>query len=323
MGLLNAGDVRLGLGFRTFTSANLFGPEGESKNLGAYYLGENAQIVNTVNLFHLSAVYGLSERWSLAGGVPYMVADRYMPVFDANRSVVERYSNHTRAMGDFVLSLRGWLFNPSEAGRFNAQLGVGLKVPTGAANLQDVKRSYNAASNTVSTSYGTMHHSMQPGDSGWGLPVDLSLSYYATDALALYLEGSYLLNGKNTSGALTGSTNPLLREISVADQYGARAGVAYGISALPGLGVSLGLKLEGVPVKDLIGKSDGYRQPGYGTSIDPVVSYTWGKSLLMVNVPYYVYRRKMANTAELAEGKAPGISAFADYQVGVNFVHQL
>jgi len=57
--------------------------------------------------------------------------------------------------------------------------------------------------------------------------------------------------------------------ISIADSYLARLGVEYRPPAAHGMNFSLGARLEGVPVRDLVGTSEGFRRPGYIVSAEP------------------------------------------------------
>ena len=52
-------------------------------------------------------------------------------------------------------------------------------------------------------------------------------------------------------------------------QYLVEAGVAHAIRQVRGLTVTFGPRWEGVPAKDLIGGSLGFRRPGYAVSLAP------------------------------------------------------
>lgn len=65
--------------------------------------------------------------------------------------------------------------------------------------------------------------------------------------------------------------------MSVADQYLFRVGAAFPVPRVSGLTFGIGLRGEGVPATDLIGKSDGFRRPGYAISVEPGIIYSKGK----------------------------------------------
>ena len=50
---------------------------------------------------------------------------------------------------------------------------------------------------------------------------------------------------------------------SISDQYLLQAGIARPIHKIHGLSWSLGPRMEGVPARDLIGDSLGFRRPGF------------------------------------------------------------
>jgi len=87
--------------------------------------------------------------------------------------------------------------------------------------------------------------------------------------------------------------------------------------------VSLGGRVEGVPVRDLVGGSEGFRRPGYAVSIEPGVSVMfkgWSASLY---TPVAVYRNREPSVPDLEQAAAtgrfnPGDAAFADFLVMFN-----
>ena len=73
--------------------------------------------------------------------------------------------------------------------------------------------------------------------------------------------------------------------------------------------------MEGVPVHDLVGGSDGFRRPGYAVSIEPGVSLAIGSWSIMVNTPVAVYRNRQASVLEQAAGMESVAAGFADLVV--------
>ncbi len=57
----------------------------------------------------------------------------------------------------------------------------------------------------------------------------------------------------------------------------ARGGFSYTCNQIKGVSVAAGMRLEGIPVHDLIGGSGDFRRPGYVWSVEPTVIYNLKK----------------------------------------------
>jgi hypothetical protein len=99
---------------------------------------------------------------------------------------------------------------------------------------------------------------------------------------------------------------------SIPDQYLGRAGLAYVIWPSKGLSLSLGGRIDGIPVNDLIGSSDGFRRAGYAIYIDPGVNWVFGKNTLSLNIPVAVDRN-------LEPTKTSKVGSFADFIVVASY----
>src|SRR5262249_40281608 len=150
--------------------------------------------------------------------------------------------------------------------------------PTGRYDVTDT---VNMATGPVTRA---VDQSIQPGDGGFGMVADFQ-AYKAVKRVTLYAAGSYLSNPRNTNGVKTGRSRPLEAVMSVADQYAYRAGTVLPLPKLNTLVWSIGIRGEGVPSRDLIGDSDGFRRPGYILSVDPGFIYTKGKNRWTINAP--------------------------------------
>jgi hypothetical protein len=72
--------------------------------------------------------------------------------------------------------------------------------------------------------------------------------------------------------------------------------------------------MEGIPVRDAFGASNGFRRPGYAISIDPGLMYghrTWTFSL---NAPVAVERNRRKSVPDY-QNRIHGDAAFADYSI--------
>ena len=83
----------------------------------------------------------------------------------------------------------------------------------------------------------------------------------------------------DTNGVSTFRTKKGEEVFSVADQYIARAGISHAMPKVRNMTVTFGGRIEGVPVRDLLGKSNGFRRPGYAISADPGFMYVWKSHL--------------------------------------------
>ena len=88
--------------------------------------------------------------------------------------------------------------------------------------------------------------------------------------------------------------------------------------------------MEGIPSEDIIGKSNGFRRPGYIISAEPSVSYTTGAHTIGVNFPIALERNRTRNTNDRAQGINPvtgekiiGDAAFADWLLSVTYAFRL
>ena len=128
----------------------------------------------------------------------------------------------------------------------------------------------------------------------------------------IYASGSYLFNPRDTNGVNSFRTRSGERVFSVADQYLIRAGISRAVPKIPGLVVTFGGRMEGVPVRDLIGGSNGFRRPGYAISGDPGFLYQrWGY-VFSCSVPWAIERNRRRSVPDIANG-IHGDAAFADY----------
>ncbi|MBI2192534.1 MAG: hypothetical protein HYU36_11180 [Planctomycetes bacterium] len=189
-----------------------------------------------------------------------------------------------------------------------------MKFPTADYKSADHKRKLTG------TTLDVNDQSIQPGDGGYGFILDMQAFKQLFEGnLTLYTSATYLFNPEGTNDARTGRRRASEAIMSVPDQYLARAGVAVPIpwidSCSPwedGLSLTLGARIEGVPVDDAIGKSDGFRRPGYAVSIEPGLVYAFGKNIFNLSAPVAVQRnRQRSNTDEI--DNTHGDAAFADF----------
>lgn len=260
------------------------------------------QIYNLYHLVDVAVERQLTPRWSVTASLPILFAHRNQLYAPRGRYVVN-------GIGDFAFGARAWVFRPPTESGDNISVGFSIKTPTGKYDANALATS--AAGVPV---LATADQSIQAGDGGVGYAVDLQAYKRTTYRSMLYFAGLYLFNPKDTNGVATFRTRPGEQVMSVPDQYLFRAGVSYAVPRMRGLAVSFGGRLEGVPVRDAFGKSDGFRRPGYAISLDPGIMYARGASSFAVSVPWAVQRNRKRSVADYQNG-THGDAAFADYTI--------
>ncbi|MGH9881061.1 MAG: hypothetical protein ACRD6N_06455 [Pyrinomonadaceae bacterium] len=110
--------------------------------------------------------------------------------------------------------------------------------------------------------------------------------------------------------------------MSVADQYLARAGLSRPIPSTRQWAFTIGWRIEGVPVRDLIGKSNGFRRPGYGMAVEPGVQYFRARDTWSVTVPIAAGRNRKRSVSDILVGSRGGDAAFADYMILLGYSHR-
>ena len=287
------GQWQLSIGYRGIRSARHFVGTVEQHERQE----EGTAVVNKVHLFDVSVGYTLTPRITLTASVPIMFAKR-----KSGRTPDRIF--HSNGIGDIGLGARIWLIRPPSESRQNIAFGVGIKLPTGKP---DVTNTFRTAAGPVTS---VVDQSIQLGDGGVGAVFDMQ-AFKAVKFMTFFAAGTYLVNPRNTNGVRTGRGRPSEAIMSVADQYAARIGVAVPAPAIRGLSLSFAGRIEGVPVRDLIGKSEGFRRPGYAISVEPGFIYSRGRDTWSISMPMAVERNRRRSVTDIADGRH-GDAAFAD-----------
>lgn len=289
------------IGYRVFNSNKYF--------QGSTEIARPNAVRNHQNIFDVGIEYVLTPHWSL-------IAD--VPVYNGTRNQIYPPSGifEVSGLGDISIGAQRWLFRePTENGG-NVAVSASLKIPTG---LKDATGAALYKGNTI---IATADQSMQPGDGGWGFNVGTQAHKRLWRIAMAYAEANYLFNPENTNGVATFRSQPGQGVMSVADQYLYRAGVSQGIPKLRGLAMSLGVRGEGVPVRDLLGSSDGFRRPGNIVSLDPGLMFEYKRESIYVNGPWALYRNRPPSVPEIQYSITNGDAFFSDYTIIANFAHR-
>lgn len=259
------------------------------------------QIYNLMNLVDVSLERQITPRWSVNASVPALFTHRNQLYAPTGKFVVN-------AIGDATAGVRAWVFKPPTESGDNVSIGASLKMPTGKYNAT------GQATRGGQRIIATADQSIQAGDGGTGVAIDVQAykrTYFNTQ---LYFAGVYLFNPRDTNGVSTFRNARGEEYLSVADQYLFRGGFGHVVPKIRGLAASFGGRIEGVPVRDAFGKSNGFRRPGYAISVDPGLLYAHGYYTFSVNAPIAVERNRRRSVPDIAR-RAHGDAAFADYAI--------
>ncbi|WP_263385245.1 hypothetical protein [Granulicella arctica] len=261
------------------------------------------EVQNHADLFDLSFNYQMTPRWSIIGDVPGLEATRHAQGSNALNTY------RAGGIGDVTVGAQAWAFRPPTEDHGNISLAVSLKLPTG---INDAK-GHTYAANGTSTIL-PFDESIQPGDGTWGFSLATQAfkeTYFHTVG---YFSGSWLFSPADTTGVATGRKAPE-NTISATDQYLWRGGLSHAIPVpvkLASVVFSFGGRMEGVPVRDAFGKSDGFRRPGYVISIEPGLMVARGRNMLNVSGPWAIQRNRKTSVADYLN-HTHGDAAFSDY----------
>jgi hypothetical protein len=258
------------------------------------------QVENDYHLFDVAISYELNPRWSLTASLPMLTAKRNSPTQGVFRA---------EGIGDASIGARFWVFRPPTESGGNIGFGFGLKMPTGHDNASGHRRNGQLIN---------FDQSIQPGDGGWGFSLDTQAFKQTYFHTMLYFSGSYLFNPQDTNGVATFRTQKGEEVMSIADQYLYRGGLSHQVFKIKGFFASIGGRMEGVPVRDAFGKSDGFRRPGYAIDVDPGFLVSLGKNIFSCNVPFPVERNRRASVSDIAN-HTHGDAAFADYALLISY----
>jgi hypothetical protein len=277
------------------------------------------EVINHQFLLDFAITRNINSRWSVMLDVP-IISNTRSSLYEHQN--LGRFTTRSFGLGDMRTAVYAWVFDAEKSHKGNLQIGAGIKLPTGSYNYQD----YFQLTDT-SRRLGPVDQSIQLGDGGTGLTLELNGYYNIIDMLGVYGNFYYLSNPREQNGVSTArggtpSANNILNRsevMSVPDQYMARAGVSVKAKNIT---LSGGLRVEAIPVYDIIGGSNGFRRPGRIVTVEPGVTYTLPKVSIFAFVPAAVSRNRTQSVPDRLATKrtgryTQGDAAFADYSVNV------
>jgi len=273
-----------------------------------------------IHTVSLSLTYAATDRIRLSLAAPFQTGN-----LSAAHDDGLRHDQTGTGLGDINFIANAWLLSPPAHPAGNVSLGLGVKAPTGS----------NTVTGTFYTASGpqlrNVDQAVQPGDGGWGIILELQAYLQVTPGGFTYLTGSYLLNPKERTDVQIGTPIGLPGGgvstgtpyyLSVPDAYSVRAGMSYAVLPQQGLSVSLGGRVDGVPLQDVINGGDAnFRRPGYSAFVDPGVDLTLGSNTFTLNVPVRAHADRRANLHDRAVNIAGG-GNLAKFLVFAGYTHR-
>jgi hypothetical protein len=283
------------VGFRTYSSYKHY--------IGTVYQAQRAamhnEVQNHVDLYDLSLSYQVTPRWSILADIPAMTATRHQ------QGNINTY--RSGGIGDMLVGAQAWVWRPPTESHGNIAFSAQLKLPTG---INDAKGTTILANGQKQVR--PFDESIQPGDGTWGFALATEAYrefYFHTTG---YFTGSWLFSPQDTTGVLTYRPAPGEDVVSATDQYLWRGGFSHPVPKIRGLALSMGGRMEGVPVRDAFGSSNGFRRPGYVISIEPGLIYARGRNMFNVSGPWAMERNRKTSVTDYANHTHVD-AAFADY----------
>lgn len=307
------------VGYRWLYSDRHFTEDSESPERQSL----ETDVRNDIHSFDVSATYGINDRWSATFTIPFIYADRsslyeHAETFADFQDKGNRHTMRAGGMGDVRLTTDYWLFDPHEHHNGNLALGFGFDAPTGDDKAADLVHRRSGAV------YRPVDSSIQPGDGGWGIVLQMQGFQKIAKNLFGYVGGFYLITPEEQTDTeltiadlpiLQGLIAPEIRFNSIPDQYSGRFGLSYMVWPEKGIALSLGPRIDGVPANDVIGGDMGFRRPGLSIGVEPGISWSHNRHNFSLTTPVAVYRYRERSAPEDKLGRPAGDSAFADFTV--------
>ncbi|MBC7775611.1 MAG: hypothetical protein H7246_09245 [Phycisphaerae bacterium] len=324
---LSKGQVEFTSNFRYFNSFRHFVGDVEQHER----IEEKSNVIIKSYTYDFGLNYGLSSRSFIGFSIPFVVNDRSSVHYTDDNDVQQRYSVQGRGLSDIRATGYYWVLDPNKRKKVSLLAGLGVKLPTGNPSQFDLFHA-KSSKGKDSTYIRTVDQAVQPGDGGFGISLESQLNYRIVSGLSFYASGYYLFSPQETSNHLRTvplTADTIQRYLSITDQYLARAGFSYALPTKTPIMVGLGSRLEGVPVHDAVGGSNGRRRPGYTITVEPTLAFSINNTRLSISVPYSIYRKRTRSVYDLSRGNnadgtpVNGDAAFADYSINVSFVYLL
>jgi hypothetical protein len=246
-----------------------------------------------IHTFVADIGYAFNDQFRLRLAVPFSTG-QLVTHTGPNGSPVEQTAT---GLGDVSLMGEGWVLKPRTHQSGNFGFGLGFKAPTG--------------SHTIKSNGNVADQPVQPGDGGWGILLGAQGFHTITDRSNAYATGFYMVSPKAES-----DVKRLGVPWSVPDVYSARLGASYDVQQDWGLSLSLGGRLDGIPVHDLVGGGDQgtVKRASQIIYADPGMSVGRGRGTFTLSVPVRMWVNREKSELEESTGTVNG-GGFAKYLV--------
>jgi hypothetical protein len=302
-----AGEWQLTLAYRRLVSNEWFVGTEESSELAPGGKSPEFRIHTVV----ADVAYALSDRYRLKLSVPFSSGSlsRIWP----DKATHEQTA---RGVGDITLMGEAWAMRPRTSQRGNIAVGLGIKVPTGSHTISS--QFYTAAGPVEFPADQTI----QPGDGGFALLLQTQGFRQVTERLHGYAFASYMISPKKQSDVQWVPESG--RYWSVPDVYSARVGSAFSVLPERNLTISLGARIDGIPITDLIGGGDEetIKRTAYVIFADPGLAFSRGSGVITLSFPH---RLAVNRQKSLFEQRTNALNAggFAKRLLFASYTHRL
>ena len=278
------------------------------------------EVINRSNFVDVGLNYNFNPRYRVDVTIPFVSHDRSQVVKNASGVILERFSTQATGLADINVVANGWVIDPAKMPKGNLQLGLGLSLPTGNDNVQDVFETFDKTTNKIVASKHAVDQSIQPGSGGYGIVFAFYGYRILGGGFTGFVNGSYTAAPQDKNGVQTARSSVYEAIESIPDTYLGRIGAEYAVPTIKGLSASLGMRVEGVMVRDIIGSSNGFRRPGYSVAVEPGLGYSHGRWSTRLYVPVSVRRDRQQSVPDKQRSAATGVfsagdAAFADFEI--------
>lgn len=297
---------QIGLAARRVATNKFFVGDTQNETGGPFGHGVNLRL----NSADLSLTYALTEQTSVSLAVPLFTGTAEQTYAD-----MQRHQVTNKGVGDVSAVVNRWLWAPSQHPTGNISLGLGVKTATGGNHA--VGDSYSATG-TVTQSMITP--TMQLGDGGWAILAQAQAFQQVFTRTAAYASGVYSASLKEHTDEVWGGWPT--KFLSVPDVYSVRGGLAFAVAPDQGVSASLGGRMDGTRMSDLVGGRDDYkRSPGYYVYVEPGAAWSTGLNQFTLSVPVRVRSNYYAVT--LSDGTEKiGAGGVNDYIIYAGFTRR-
>ena len=302
-----AGEWQLTLAYRRLVSNEWFVGTKPSPTLAP---GGESPLFR-IHTFVADAAYAFRDRYRVRLSLPVSVGSLTRVWADG-----VKHEQTATGIGDVSVMGEAWVLEPRTHERGNVSLGIGVKAPTGS---HTVGSQFYTATGAVEF---PADQTIQPGDGGWGVLLQGQAFQQLASRVNAYVFGSYLVSPKSQSDVRQTPGSGAFW--SVPDVYSARVGAAFLVLPEQGLTISLGGRMDGIPVHDLLGGGDDatIKRSSLVMFADPGLSLTRGRGTLTASVPYRVHVNRQKSVLEQRSDGVNG-GGFAKYLVFLSYTHRL